>query len=225
MGREFVPAGGLSDRAGFARGVLLLDDCEGTFVWEVAGSGGDDVHDFAGVAAFHGANGMRLISRTTAAAIGDGVIVSRMLGFPESGLLVYRLRMCLPDVSAVANVSFTVDIFDGVDNYAAVLLWLPNTPLAMYMDATGGFTPIAGLGAGAMDGAWFLFEMVLDVRAMAYERLAMNGVVIYMGGAGCAYQMPSALRGVEVRVGYLTSVAAAVPLYADNFYVGEFVDL
>jgi len=210
---------------GFARGVLLLDDCEGTFVWEFGGTGGDDVYDMHGDAAFRGSKGMRLITRATGPVVGDGISVRRSLSYPESGLMVWRLRLCMPDVSQVGNVAFNVGLANGVSRYGATFLWLVNVPLVMYFNDALGLSVLPGIGAGAADGAWWQVEMVLDLRAMCYVRAVMNGVAVDMAGLGFGLVAVDTDRFLEVKVSYVTAVAAAVKLYLDEIYVGEFVDV
>ena len=91
--REFQARVPIGSNMMFARGVLLLDDCDGTLGWVASGTGGDDVHAFSTDYAFSGVNSLKLVTRTTGAAAGDTLTVARVVEYPESGLLVYRARV------------------------------------------------------------------------------------------------------------------------------------
>ena len=210
---------------GFARGILLLDDCDGGFLWEITGAAGDAVHDVNGVAAFRGSGGLRLITRTAGAAIGDGMTISRRVSFSESGLLVYRLRICFPDVSRMGTVPLEVYVEIGGHEYLAALLWRPKTPDVRYMNDLGGFTAIPALAFGVSDGAWTMWEMVLDVAAFRYLSVSLGGVHVDMGGVGLLDAGATAPRQIGVWLGFETAVNAPATVYVDDVYVGEFVDV
>src|SRR4030067_2668965 len=103
----------------YSRGIHLLEDCEGTFIWTPAGTGGDDVHAFATKAAFFGTNGMDLQTRTTTATDGDLLSVKRYIGASISGLMIARGMVCFPDVSTVQAFRVMLRLTDQTDIWEA----------------------------------------------------------------------------------------------------------
>ncbi len=215
----------VSSNLGFARGVLLLEDCEGTCNWVVSGTGGDDVHAFAAAAAFGGVNGLRIKTRTTGAAEGDGLMLSRRVSWPESGLLVVRWRYAMVNVSAFNYVYFTVMLANGGQGYEFTIQHRGGNDKVYYLAGSGFFVELADLSFVAGDGQWSTGEMVLDLQVMEWLEVMVNGVRADLAGEGSRAQGASAGRYVELEVGVVTAGAAPCDLYLDDLSVTEFRDV
>lgn len=212
-------------KLGFARGVLLLDDCEGTFTWAKSGTGGDDVAERAAAAAFEGVYGIHIRTRTTGAAAGDGLDLSRIVGFGESGQLVYRMQLCLPDVSVVSVVRMEVYVYDGANMYLGTIRLTPNTPRFEYFSSVPAFTEIPSLALLVNDGQWFTIEMVLNVLSGEFITVTFNGVTADLAGVGMFDAGATTDRYLMVWFGLDTIGAAPAAMYVDNVSLTEFRDL
>lgn len=209
----------------FARGILLLDDCEGTFTWIVLGTGGDDVHAYATPAAFMGLNGLRMKTRVTAAAQNDYLDVHKFVGVPESGLLVYRTRLCFPNLTGQASVNMNVAFYNASREWRAMLSVVPATGAVSYYDSAGGMTAVAGLAGLLPAVGWATMELVLDLNTMEYVEAAWDGNRVSLAGIGMYDLGVSTDRAVYVGISIIASAAPPAEIYADNIYVGEHRDL
>jgi len=225
MSRDHLGQFMVSSALGFGRGILLLDDCEGTFNWTVSGTGGDDVHEFATAAAFMGLKGMRLKTRTTGAAANDYVAAARAVGHGEGGLLVIRARVASPDVSVVKNLVMQVTHCDGVNDYSANINIRMSAGTVAYLDAAAAAVAMPDLAQTFTDGAWFTIELVLDVLTHEYLECFCNGTRVDLAGAGVYDVGASTERGAIVSLSVIAVGAAPAEMYADNIYVGEYLDL
>jgi len=215
----------VSSNLGFARGVLLLEDCEGTFTWVDSGTGGDDVHEFATAAAFMGLQGMRLKTRTTGAAANDYVMVSKPMGYPESGLCVARARIAVPALAAVGGFTLAVVARNGTRRWQGELVVSPNAPTVEYLNAAGAWTAVAALAYAPVVFGFVTLEVALDLRSMEYVEGAWNGARADLAGVSMYDAAADTARGLTLAVSVRAAGAAAAELYADNLYVGEFLDV
>lgn len=224
MGRDHFPNIPIGAGMGFARGVMLLDDCEGTFTWTVVGTGGDDVHAFATAAAFQGTYGLQLKTRTTAAAEDDYVQITRSMSYPESGLLVFRLRLLSPDISLCKAITIQLGISDGVNNYLASIVLRPSTPAAGYGNVLNAFVAFATAVCPVMDAQWLTLELVFDTLAHNYIEAYVNGYREDLAGVPVYAAGADADRRSYAVVMVDAAGAAAAEIYVDNIYVGEYLE-
>lgn len=225
MGRDHLGQFQMGSDLAFARGVLLLEDCEGTFNWIASGTGGDDVHAFATAAAFMGGHGMQLKTRTTGTSPNDILTASKNFSFPESGLLVARCRLAMVQQAAIKYVGFRVGFCAGAEVYQARLKHTPATPKVEYQEAGGADVPVAGMGFVTLDGAFCTLELVVDCLANKYVSLAWNGVRADLAGVALFDGGAASIRYAYVALDVVTVGAAPAEMYVDSVYVGEFLDL
>lgn len=224
MGRDHFPNIPIGAGMGFSKGVLLLEDCEGTFTWTVAGTGGDDVHAFATTAAWQGTYGMHLRTRTTLAAADDDLTVTKLMPMPESGLLVARLRIASPDPTAVKSVQIALLANAGANSYVGQLKFAPNTPTVEYVNAAGALVDLPTLATICPADAFQVVELALDVLTMQYIYVLVNGVRVDLAAVPLWD-----IGAVAARYSYISILveaigAAPATLYADNIYVGEYLE-
>jgi hypothetical protein len=221
--RDFLPGFNVGSDMGFARGVLLLEDCEGAFTWSIIGTGGDDVHTFAAAAAFMGAYGMQLKTRTTNPAENDYVEAYKFMGFPESKLVVVRLRWASPDLTKVK--SFVVDLYlrDGATTWQASLRFDTVNHLVKYLNAAGGSTTIVGMGWTEYPLQFVTAELVIDANAMEYLSVMANGVRAELPDQGLYEVGAETYRACDVGLTVTAAGAAPAEVYVDSVYVGEFL--
>lgn len=225
MSRDHLGQFTVGSNLGFARGVQLLEDCEGTCNWSVSGTGGDDVHAFATVAAFMGLNGLRLKTRVTGAAENDYVMLSRAIGLGESGLIVFRGRLALPAVTGVKYVSIGVGIADGDRLYAGWMSWTQVGGAVLICGPAGAGVASGVQATGLVGREWVTWELVIDGRAMEYEEVAFNGSRARDVGVALWDSGADAHRWVGLDLMVWADANAPAEMYVDNMYVGEFLDL
>ena len=205
----------------FSRDVLLLDDCEGAFTWQTAGTGGDDVHEYLAAAAFAGTAGLHLKTRTTSAAENDSLLAQKWLGYPETGLLVARAKIASPSWAAVKTINFIAVHGNGARNYNGQLQYTPATGVVAYANAAGAATAIAALAHQELDYQFTTWELVIDCRAHQYLAVAINGLRASLAGVDLWDSAAAAQRYAGLGLGVTTSGAVSAELYASHLYVGE----
>lgn len=223
--RDHLGMFALSSDLKFAKGILLLDDCEGAFTWTPTGTGGDDVHEYAAAAAFTGDTGMRLKTRTTSAAAGDTLGVYKWLSYPESGLAVVRARLASPTIAAPQSIEMVISVCDGSNLYQAQIGYRPNTPDGYYINSAGAVVSIPQWAFGNHDLQFSTMELVIDTRALQYLTAHWNGTSISLAGLALEDMGAYASRGLQALLGVTTIAAAPAELYADNIYVGEYLEV
>jgi hypothetical protein len=223
MPRDFLPGFNVAANMGFAKGVLLLEDFNSSLTWIITGTGGDDVHEVAAQAAFSGAYGLRLKTRTTSAAANDVVFATRFFSWPESGLVVLRGRFALVDSTKVSKVQVDLFLRDGSRLYEAQLLYQPNTPALSYLGSAGVPVPLASAVWSPLNDQWVQVEMIVDALSFEYVSVMANGVREVLPGVAIYDVAASSLRGADVRLSVVAIGAAPAEAYFDDLYVGEFV--
>jgi len=221
MSRDYFGNLPVAAGMGFARDVLLLDDCEGSFTWTPTGTGGDDVHEYLAAAAYAGTAGLHLKTRTTAAAEDDWLQVTKALSYPESGLLVLRAKIAMPAQANLKSVSLVLSEAAGTTCYLAQAKWTPGTPKVEYVDAAGDLIQIPALANKPLDTAFSTIELAIDCRAHQYLSLAINGLRADLAGLGLYNAGAETYRYSAVVLKIVASAGAPAELYASHIYVGE----
>jgi len=221
--RDFLPGFNVSSDMIFAKSVLLLDDCLGTFNWIATGTGGDDVHEYATGSAFMTAKGMHLKTRATGAAADDNLFVSRFMGWPASGLVVWRLRFALVDSTKVSAVQLNLFLRDGFQTFQAQVLYAPNTPQIYYLDDTGAPVAMGLLPWNPLNSQWVGMELVVDASAMQYLQVMANGIGQDLEGKALYNVGASAYRACDVQIGIVAIGASPAEVNFSEIYVGEFL--
>jgi len=214
-----------SGKPEFARGVLALDDCEGTFTYENSGTGGDDVHEYATAAAFTGLRGLRMKTRTTSAAADDTLACYKWIGMPESGLIVIRAKIALVAVAPVKSIGIDIRPNNGARQYLATLKSSPNTPKVEYRTTAGAFVEIATMAYNSLALAFIDYEIVIDCRTMTYLSVAWNGIRADLKTIPLENVGAVAARQAAFGIDLYAIGAAPAEVYLDNIYIGEYLDI
>jgi hypothetical protein len=224
MGRDHFPNIPVGAGMGFSKGIMLLEDCEGTFTWAINGTGGDDVHAFATAAAFTGTYGMHLKTRTTAAAEDDYIDVTKLMSYPQSGLLVGRYRMRSADISLLKQHSLILGDDDGTAQSAGQLGISPNLTQIWYADAAGAGQVIAAAAGLPLDSQWWTIELVIDCILHQYISATLNGIRVDLAGIPLKALGASTGRAAWINLDVIAEGAAAAEVHLDNIYVGEYLE-
>jgi len=215
----------LSKTQAFARGIYLLEDCEGTFHWDITATGLDYTCDFNSIAACFGTYGLRMITRTTTPTANDYVKVKRHFGIPPAGLLVVRTKVTSPDWAHVQDVILRLDDEDGATSQSGIFRFTPATPACTYFDDTGGYTTLPGMDLVFSNGTWLNFAMAIDCIEKEYiwceiagVHVDLPGIPLYLWGAATTSEI-----GFSLTV--MSNGTDQATLYADAISATEYEEL
>jgi len=225
MGRDFLGRFNVSSDLQFSRGILLLDDMEGSDLWTASGNAGDYAVDLDAAAAFFGTNGLKMTTRVTSPAEGDHVRALRIIPFPGNDLFVIRLRVCLPDVSVVGYFRLLVQFFRNSRSRIAGLEYHPNDPDLKYQDSVAGWTVLSGYDQVVVDGEWFIMELALDLSTAKYIHAELNGIRTKFTEDFFDNADATGSRYCQFSFYAYTAGAAAASAYVDAVYCGEYLDI
>ena len=206
---------------GFSRGVHVLDDCEGTLTWIISGTGGDDVHEYATVAAWQGAYGLRLKTRVTATAENDYVAAQKIFDHPYTGFLLMRLRLATPLVANCKSLSAGFRDDDGAQQYLAQLALYPATGLVKYCDAAGAYVAIDALAQTFAASSWLTLEIAIDCLTHKWLYVLLNGVKVDLSTISLYNDAATASKAAQAIIMVTASAAGAGEAYLDNILVTE----
>lgn len=206
---------------GFSRDILLLDDCEGTMTWSISGTGGDDVHEFAAAAAWQGAYGLRLKTRTTLAAQDDYVAAAKLYQYPASGLLVARLRVAPLTAAAIKRIGLLLLIDDGTIIHQASLNLMCSAGTTQHLNSAGTYTAIAAMAMTYLGTQWYTIELAIDCAAKTYLHARLNGIHVDLSAQALYTPGAAAARGAQTGLLVVAAAAAAAEIYADNIVTHE----
>jgi hypothetical protein len=176
-------------------------------------------------AACFGSYGFKLVTKETSPAHADMVTATRKVAFPETDLLVYRLFLCVTDISKCLAFWIRADFNDGSNAYAAALKWLPNNKQLQYLDLAGNYQTITGYGQTGVDGSWINIEMVLSLTTHEYISCTFNGIKTSLKGIN--FQDEGAVENLyhDFQIGLLANGANQSVVYLDSIYIGEFLNI
>lgn len=207
---------------GFMRGVMLLDDCEGTFTYVISGTGGDDVHEYLAAAAWQGTYGLHLKTRTTNTANADVVTAQKLFDFPATGLLVARLRVTPLVVARCGSILVTLAIDDGAQQYTATLALLVSTGAVSYLNSAAGYTAITALATTFTAGQWYTVELAINAKEAKYQHVRFNGLAADLSTLDLYNPAATAGRCAQLGLSAVATAAGPAEIYADNLVVHEF---
>jgi len=207
----------------FARGVLLLDDCEGTCTWDATITDANATVTYETAAAFMGTKGLQLFSGDADPAEDDQVVGHKLFGLPESGLLVMRARIASPDISLWKAISVLLMHQDAAQTYYGEVRFTPADGKVYYSDVGGSMVEIAALLGVQIDGMFVTYELVVDCLAHTYVSVMVNGLRADLADVALYNPAVSTARYAGCSVAGLVAGAAAATLYVDSVYVGEFL--
>lgn len=223
--RDHLAKFNVADDMQFTKGIVLLDDCEGTNLWAITGTGADFTGTFETGAAFHGTKGLQLVTRTTDPADNDVVTAKRFMPYLAADVLLWRVLVGLPDVSVVRYVSFDFHMFDGSKDRQANMIWRPNTPRLEFKNSAGNTATIAGYAQGVPDGAWVSWSMAFQMDTYKHIFVELNGIKTDMSDEAIYEVGASSSRYVSVGITVVTIGAALATAYFDSMYCGKYLDI
>lgn len=225
MSRDHIGSFNVSSGLSFARGILLLDDCEGTCNYIKSGTGADPVVDFAAAAAFIGTNGLRIQTRSTTPAQYDIASATKLISLPGSDYVLWRMMCMFPDVSLVEQVALRMYVYYLTNIWQAELRFTPNTPVMQYVNSAGAAANITALSKGVQDNQWFDIELAIDLGKLTYLSARYNGSEADLSAFALYDTGNSALSTLKLNVEIGSAGAAQATAYFDQIYCGEYQNL
>jgi hypothetical protein len=214
-----------SGRPEFSRGILLLDDCEGTCNWVASGTGANYSATYDTAAALTGLKGLKLATRPLTPAADDECVATRLMSYPESGMLVFRCAATSTDLTKVKSIGILLQVKNGTNAYYANLLWSPTTGHVTYLDAAGAEIEIPALETLSESLAFLQIEIVVDALAMQYIEVAFNGRRASLAGIGLYDAGAFPGRDVALQIQVIAVGADPAIAYVDNIYCGEYLNI
>jgi len=208
----------LASNLEFARGVQLLDDCEGTCNWIAAGTGGDYVVTYATAAACFGLKGLHLATRTTDTAADDVVSATKRFNRSPNGLLVARGKLMCPDWTLVKYLSIALNVYHISRLYKAIFRYTPATDVHAYLNTAGTYTTITLMVERYTNGTWLTWELSINWTQLKYWGLtladytpAVSTAGMYNSGAGTTMEAELILSiqsvGAAVATAYFDAIS------------------
>ncbi len=221
MAGDTVPGSPLGSGMVFAKGIILMEDFEGTWQWLESGTGGDDVHTNGQAGSYHGTKGMTLRTRAASAAEDDIVTITNNIVYPRGDFVLVRMKLGLPNLSTVKRVVVGLLWENGAQGYKSGIYWEPNVPAGGYHNSAGAYVAEAGFGHGCEDGQWTLLEFGVDLSLAQYIRANLGGVEFDMAGIDVENTAAETTRRLQVQVSVVAAGAAQASLWGDDLYIGE----
>ena len=221
MPRDFFGNYPIVAGLGFSRDVNVLDDCEGAMTWIISGTGGDDVHENAAVAAFQGAYGLHLKTRTTDAAEDDYLMVQKRFDMPASNLLVARLKIAPVNPDKIKYLDVNLGIDDGVQPYLGAVRFDFDAGKVYHAKSPTGWTEIPALATVFSTLTWYTLELSVDCGAHTYLNVRFNGLSADLSDQALQPNGATNGRAAYLYTNQTTWAGHPAEVYLDNIYVGE----
>ena len=225
MPRDHVGLYPVSSQMGFSRGVLLLDDCEGSFNWNATGTGSDFAASYETGAAFMGTKGISMATKTTTPAANDNCQIERNMPYPESDLMTMRMRCCLPVVSVVKYVHFNVYPYDGAFQWQAEMLWVPVDGTVWMSIPDNQSIELPGVFWEVVAGGWVTMEFTVNLKDHKWITGMFNGIRADLSAYGINDLSANTKRYMRISIKVVAIGAAVTTMYCDFVYAGEYVEL
>lgn len=209
----------------FARGMLLLDDCEGTYNWANTGTGGDFAGSFETTAGFFGTKGLKMLTKSTTPAENDYMQILRKVPLPEANLVVWRMLIRVPDISDVTEFRTKLIFLRAADWWEAGLKWTIATPKLEHLTTNGAYIDIPGLAKTTTDGCWYVMELVVDLVQHEYVSALMFGRRVDLSGATMRDVGSTTFNRMEMTVRIQAAGANIAEANLDSMYCGEYRQL
>lgn len=206
----------------YKRGILFTDDMESDTPYEISGTGTDYSVVNTTAAKYFGVQGLRLTTKATTPAAGDYVQIAKTVIYPESGKLVVRLRLGIPDVSKVKEFHIYTQVFNGTRRYDMGVEYEPNVPQFNYGSSGGLWTNITGYGQTITDGFWSIIEVAVNMVDWMYIYAMLNGIKTDLSDKAMQNAAATTERKVQINIKTTAVGAAQSRIDLDSLYVGEF---
>jgi hypothetical protein len=223
--RDFFRNEHVKTNMAMARGIRLLETFEGAYYWTADGTGGDVTIGQAAGAAWTGAYGISIKTRTTGAAADDVTRINRFFDRPQTNLLIARAMMTSPDWSKVKYASMALRYKSVSGDWASALRYTPATGYWAYKDSAGAYQTIALLSGLKTNGSWMCIEYAINVSLWQYLWAATKGK--YFSLANIDFESEGGGTTSEMQMYFSVTAIGASPatLYVDDVLVTEYEEM
>ena len=176
MGQEYTRTLNIiSDGAPNAT-IQLYDDLNGGLMWEKDTGLGDCVVELTTAKGFSYLKSLHIKTRTTDAAEGDSVIVSRSFPYPGSLKIAVEALFYIADISKIQSINIACNYANGVNSYLSELLW-QSIDNKFYFRTDGETSyEIPNAIQPLLSSAWQKISFEIDVNTNQYIKAIINNI-------------------------------------------------
>ena len=226
MGRDHLRQFPIGGDLGFTRGILMLDQCEGTPAWQKAGTGSDHALAYDAAAAWVGEKGLKVTTRTTTPTAGDFVQCFRHVEHVETGLVVLRYKFSWPTLSQVQKTEVYLAQDDGDDVWQAMIRWVQADGFVTYQDSSSSQSATIITAGSLLNKQWAAIELVIDLKKHQYVSVRMFGTLVDLSGVGMFFsEGGGSAKSMLVELRHYAAGANAAAMHYDYLFLGEFFGL
>ena len=207
------------------RDVLFVDDCSGTFNWEVGGTGGDDVHTYATAAAYAGTHGIHLKTRTTGAAATDDVDILHPIEYPRGGLIEVQCMISPKKSAGQEYLDLAINALNPDNAYVPAIRVNWATSKLQYVDSLGAFIDISGALASGGISRWYRLGLIADVKQGKYIAAYYDGEQFDLSGIDAPDDGGDTRRDCDIQFRLEAHTSGPAEVYIDNIVARRMEEL
>ena len=176
MGQEYTRTLNIiSDGAPNAT-IQLYDDLNGGLMWEKDTGLGDCVIELTTTKGFSYLRSLHLKTRTTDAAEGDDVTVSRSFPYPGQLKIAVEALFYIADISKLQSICLSCNYANGVNAYLSELMWLAADNKFYFRTGEETSYEIPNAIQPLLSGAWQKISFEIDVNTNQYIKAIINNI-------------------------------------------------
>lgn len=211
----------IQDTMQFSPSILLLDDCSGTFNYDVTSTpaGGSAAYDTS--AACFGTNGILMQTDAGTPAEDDLIQIERNLPFPRTRFNTFFGRIAFEDASDVKDVVISLTHYDGTYKSQVSIKLDPQNGTVWYYDEDAAYQELTDLAFVYRDDSWFDVQYSFDNVAQQWISVFFNGFSADLEGIPAKVTLDTARRKTHLQIAASCNGAAQSTVYWDTLYVGD----
>jgi len=220
MGQEHKLQIVLSDEPSFQREVWLVDAVNLGDSWiEDSDSTGYDIRD-AEIAGFSGGAGLLMETGDSSPLEDQYIEATKRCAMGRATSLMCRFVVSPHDVSTIGLMRWSIWHADAARLYKLGFEWTPNSGALKYLNSSGSYTTISGIGHTCPDRAWNDVEFRFDMAAHEYTDISFGGTLVSLEGIAYQNSAANTQKFTELILWHDNAGNAASVSYWDNFYIG-----
>lgn len=153
---------------------LFYSNGDGQFNWSIDASGADYVADYNADAAFVGAKGLRLHTKSTTPAIDDYVHARQRLWIPPTKILRFQAVIASYGASPDTQLAFTLMHYDGAIQRTAGVRLDAVDGTVYYWTSGAAWTAISALSWNSVATYWNKLDFAISIADGLYNRITLN---------------------------------------------------
>ena len=198
---------------------LFYDDSEGTFDYEVSGSGADYSADYTNDTVLVGTNSTKIKSRITAPAEGDIILILKHLPVPPRKLARIQLAFRLGDAATNGNFIVRAIYYSGAGQIWFEIRCLYDDETVYYMNSGGTYTVIPNAFWSKATPVWNYIDLSINLATQKYHLLRINGLSFDLSAHKAWWSSSAVTPKFSVAFSGITSAAAWTQFHIDQILV------